>query len=110
MHSGDPGLYGVELVVRSDAAPYTREADFHGRMKRVLEVGAAFYGHSPEEFAGLRIEFVGTPVDCGSQTGDQGCNDPSTNTITVATLQPDCYLNVESSARHPGWMGLRANS
>jgi hypothetical protein len=98
MHPGDPDLYGVDLVVRPDAAPYTRQADFHARLKRVLEVAAAFYGHSPEEFAGLRIDFVGTTVQCGQQSGDVGCNDPPTNTITVATLQPECYVNVESSA------------
>ena|SRR5712691_10510370 len=97
MHPGDPNLYGVEVVVRSDAAAYTREPDFQPRLKLLLERAAAFYGHAPEEFAGLRIQFQGTPVQCGQQSGDQGCNDPTTNTITVATLQPDCYLNVESS-------------
>src|SRR5689334_10898166 len=97
MHVGDPDLYGVQLAVHDDAAAYTRAADFRPRVKRLLERAAAFYGHAPEEFVGLCIEFQGTPVVCGGQSGDQGCNDPATNTISIATLLPDCFLDVESS-------------
>src|ERR1700674_3208535 len=55
--TGDPALYGVDLVIDwgDPGLGFVDAVDFRARLKRVLEEGTAFIGRDTAGLAGLRI-------------------------------------------------------
>lgn len=85
--TGDPDLFGVDLVVADASPAYATNPDARPRLKRVLDLTSRYLGHRPEELSGMRL--ILRPGDT-APCGNAGCCDWSSNTITVTTDTGNC--------------------
>ena len=81
----DFAVRDVAVVLRS-SEPFTRAADFPGRVESTLEAALEYWGGSWDDLAGRSITFEGSQtVTCGNHSGAFGCFDGD---IRLSTRDP----------------------
>ncbi|HEY3357654.1 MAG TPA: hypothetical protein VGQ83_30660 [Polyangia bacterium] len=91
----DPQIYGFDLQV----APQCKQdwpvrEDLRPRLRRAVEMAAAFWGIEPSAVSGWRLLLNEGLVQCGSDAAATGCTTTKDQTVAIAA---DFYRCVESS-------------
>jgi hypothetical protein len=116
-------FYGAQLVIESQLV-YTQRDTYIPYLRSIIERTAAFYGHAPEEVAGLRIVATNGPIPNGQGAMVVGHFDPDQNTVLFRTgYEPDMtcadgvllphellhfYLHGDPTHSDPRWAQLPA--
>lgn len=75
-------FYGADLVIEQSDYVYTQRETYVPYLRSLVERTAAYYGHAPEDVAGLRIMIEPGQVSCGELTVN-GCFTTDDNTVRI---------------------------
>jgi hypothetical protein len=95
--AGDPQLYGMALEVQlaQGNAGWALRDDLRARVRRVIDLGAGYWGLAPADVAGWRLVLTEGLRECGASATANGCTTDDDRTVTVAANYTVC---IESSA------------
>jgi hypothetical protein len=93
---GDPRIYGLALDVEltQHNTEWVLGDDLKPRIRRVVEMAAAYWGSAPEAVAGWRLLLAEGLLACGSCSTANGCTTTDDRTVAITA---NFYLCIESS-------------